>query len=116
MLFNLKDFGALHGVLFIYAIAALCEKFASTLDFLSLNFFVFYIFLIAILGIYAVLWQQILKKMDLNVAFANKAITVVWGMILGFLIFNESISLSMIIGAAIVICGIYLISDNAENF
>lgn len=69
------------------------------------------------LGGYAIGWQQILKRMPLTVAFANKAITVVWGMLWGFLLFGEEITWQMVVGAIVVITGvvIYSYSDNTDR-
>lgn len=109
MVNKLKDYLFLHGILFIYAICALCEKFTSTLPFMSFNFCLFYVIVVGFLGVYALLWQQVLKKIDLNVAFANKAVTVIWGIILGYLVFGDSINFSMIIGGILVILGIIMV-------
>ncbi len=65
--------------------------------------------MILILGIYAILWQQILKQMSLTVAFANKAISIVWGMVFGAVIFSEKITFNMILGSLIVMAGIVLV-------
>ena len=69
------------------------------------------------LGIYAIVWQQIIKKLPLTVAYANKAITVVWGILWGILFFDESISFFKILGAMIIIAGIvlYVTSDGGEK-
>ena len=39
---------------------------------------------------------------------ANKAITVVWGILLGLAVFGEAVTPRQIIGAVIIICGIVL--------
>ena len=67
-----------------------------------------------ILGIYAIFWQQILKKFTLTTAFFNKAVIVIWGMIWGTLFFKEKITLNMIIGAIIVLIGISLVVKDYE--
>ena len=62
------------------------------------------------LGIYAIAWQQIIKRLPLTFAYANKAIGVIWGMFWGLVAFGESITPKKIIGAVIVIAGIVLYS------
>ena len=49
-------------------------------------------------------------------AFANKAVTVVWGIIWGAVFFHESITVGKVIGAALVIVGvvIYARADEGE--
>ena len=67
-----------------------------------------------ILGVYAVAWQQILKHFDLSTAFCNKAVTVIWGMVFGAIIFHEKITWNMIIGAVIVIVGVIMVVKSDE--
>ncbi len=68
-----------------------------------------------ILGVYAILWQQLIKKIPLNVAYANKAVTLVWGMVWGAVIFKEHISLANIIGAVVVLFGVILMVTGGEK-
>lgn len=42
-------------------------------------------------------------------AYANKAVTVLWGLIWGLLFFGETITLQKILGAVIIACGIVLV-------
>ncbi len=67
-----------------------------------------------ILFAYALMWQQVLKRLPLTVAFSNKAVGMVWSMLWGFLFFGETISLQMIIGAAIVLVGVLLVVKSNE--
>ncbi len=101
----------------LYSFGSFFSKKAASYDYLSTGFILCYIGLIAILGIYAICWQQILKKLPLTLAYANKAVTVVWGIIWGRLFFGESISTGRMIGAGIVIIGIVLfaVSDNEKT-
>ena len=58
-----------------------------------------------------------MKRMPLTVAYANKPVTLIWGIIWGKLIFDEKITWSMILGACIIFAGIYLVTsgDKEEN-
>lgn len=107
----------LHIALFIFSSTGIASKLASGADFLSFRFCFFYGLLICGMGVYAILWQQIIKKLPLITAYANKAVTVIWGIVFGYLIFDEAITLRKIIGAAIIIAGVYLIvtSDAIEE-
>ena len=82
---------------------------ASTQPFLSLRFCLCYGGMIAILGIYAIAWQQIIKHIPLTTAFCNKAVEIVWGILWGVLIFKEAIKWNMILGAVIVIAGVIIV-------
>ena len=66
------------------------------------------------LFIYAVFWQQILKKIPLTTAFANKSVVIIWGMIWGRILFEERISWYMAVGAVIVFVGIILVVSADE--
>ena len=97
---------ALHLLLVFYSLAAVLSKFAAGVEFLSLEFCLFYAGIIVILFVYAIGWQQILKRLPLTAAFANKGITVVWGLVWGALIFSEEINWVKLLGALLVIVGI----------
>lgn len=110
-----RYFLILHVILLIYSVNAIFSKLASRNQFLSSEFFFFYGLVLINLFIYAILWQQILKKIPLTSAFSNKSIIIIWGMIWGSLFFNEKISLQMILGGLIIILGVYLVvTDNVE--
>lgn len=108
---------ALHILLFVYSLSGLFSKNASKQPFLSFEFCALYAGMLIVLAIYAVGWQQILKRLPLTLAFANKAITVVWGIVLGALVFGESVTWPMIVGAVLVIAGVVLfsIADNEDK-
>lgn len=106
---GIRDFISLHLVFLLYSAGSIFSKFASREEFLSFRFILFYGAVILILLVYAVLWQQMLKKIKLTVAFANKAVTVIWGILWGALLFQETVTLPMIIGALVIIVGIILV-------
>ena len=81
---------------------------AAQQPFLSVGFILLYSGMLAALVVYAFGWQQVIKHLPLTTAYANKAITVVWGILLGFLLFGESITLRQFIGATVIIVGIVL--------
>ncbi len=99
----------LHLLLFFFSFCGVFSKLASSNEFLSLKFCMFYGISIIILGIYAILWQQILKKFSLTTAFFNKAITIIWGMLWGILFFKEKVTVNMIIGTIIVLIGVGMV-------
>lgn len=92
-------------VFFIYSLSSLLSKLASSSSDVY-HYIFFYLGSLAMLGVYAVIWQQILKKFSLTVAFANKGIVIIWGMIWGLIVFKEKITVGMIIGSLIIIAGI----------
>lgn len=78
-----KWFLLLHVILGIYAGSSVCSKLAAQQPFLSAAFIVLYGLMLLALVTYAVGWQQVIKHLPLTTAYANKAVTVVWGILLG---------------------------------
>lgn len=105
----------LHLLLAVYSLEGVCSKIASGYEFFSFQFILCYGALILILGIYAICWQQIIKRMPLTVAYANKAVTVVWGIVWGWLIFDERVSINKFVGAAFIIAGIVLFAFSGDK-
>lgn len=98
----------------VYSLGGICSKKAAEYSVLSLPFIVWYGGLVIILGIYAIGWQQVIKRMPLTTAFANKAVTIVWGIIWGFVFFKEVITIGKVLGAMLVIVGVLLYSTDKE--
>lgn len=102
----------LHLLMVFYSMGTVCSKLASGYPVLSMPFIALYAIVLLVLGVYAILWQQILKKMSLITAYANKAVTVIWGMIWGMVFFKEQIRFNHVIGAAIIILGVcFVVSE-----
>ncbi len=103
-----KTLVLLHLMLMLYSLSAVCSKMAGGEAFLSLRFCLYYAAIILLLGLYAIGWQQVIKRMPLTTAFSNKAVTVIWGIFWGALIFREAITPGKIAGALLVIAGVVL--------
>ncbi len=106
---NIKYLIILHLLLGVYSLTGVASKFAAREDFLSFKFILFYGLVLFGLFVYAIAWQQIIKHMPLISAYANRGVTVVWGLVWGYFIFSEEITARKLIGAAIIIGGIVLI-------
>lgn len=111
-----KVFLALHLLLLFYSCSSVLSKMAAGQEFLSWGFILCYGGMFMILVVYAIGWQQILKRLPLTVAFANKAVTLVWSMVFGALLFQESIKLNQLIGCALAVAGVILfVKEDAAN-
>ena len=102
-------FVVLHIELLLFSLGGICSKMAAQNEFLSFWFIFWYGLVILNLGVYAIVWQQLIKYLPLTTAYANKAITIVWGILWGFLFFREQIKWNMIVGAAVVIAGVIVV-------
>ena len=105
---NVLKYIALVGTFFIYTTSGVFSKLASQREFLSPGYIAFLACTVGVLGIYAALWQQIIKRMDVSLAYMFKGTGVVFGLMLAHFVFGESITTTNIAGAAIIICGITL--------
>ena len=111
---KVRDILMLQAVFFIYSINSIVAKLASGQESFSMAFILLYGLEVAILGIYALLWQQIIKKFELSVAYANKAVVLIWAMIWGALLFEELITLPKMAGILLVILGIIILNSGKE--
>ncbi len=103
-------------ILFIFlSMQNIISKLASEQEFLSWKFIVLYGGVLACLFIYAIFWQQTIKHIPLATAYANKAVTVVWGLIWGYLFFHEGVTVRKLIGAAIIIVGVLIVVSSDEE-
>lgn len=64
--------------------------------------------LVASLGIYAVAWQQILKRVELGTAYMFKGVSLIFIMILLAICYGEPVTVTKIIGTCIIVAGIAL--------
>lgn len=110
----IKNIFILQLIIAIYTLSTVVAKYASNESFLSFRFILFYGIEIFILGIYAILWQQIIKKFEISVAYANRAMDLLWAILWAIVFFHESITINNIIGVIIVIIGTIIVNKNCE--
>jgi len=96
----------------LYSLANVAAKMASGYSFFSRPFMIFYVLEILALGVYAVLWQQVIKRIDLSIAYISRAFTVFWLMLWAILFFKENISVTNVIGLIIILAGILVVNKN----
>ncbi|MCI8923185.1 MAG: transporter [Lachnospiraceae bacterium] len=110
-----KDILMLQAVFMIYSISSVVSKFASGKEVFSFEFILFYGLDVIVLGIYALLWQQVIKKFELSIAYANKAITLLWALVWGIVIFHEQITAGKVIGILLVMAGIFILNSDSGD-
>lgn len=99
---------ALHLLLMLYSTSGILSKTAARYPFMSPGFILSYGGMIAVLGVYAIGWQQVIKRIPLTTAYANRAVTVIWGIIWGAVLFHEGVSPLKVVGALVVLAGVVL--------
>lgn len=112
---KIKMYIILHVFLMVSSFVAIASKLAAQETFLSLRFILYYAIVIINLGVYAIVWQQIIKKIPLTTAYANKSVGVVWGIVWGFLLFHENVTVQKVIGAIVIMIGIVLVVTEKED-
>lgn len=92
----------------LFSLSSVFMKFASLQSNLIYKGLLFCLS-IGVLGIFSILWQKLLSKLNLTKAYYFKGTTLIWGLIYGVLIFKEKVSINMIIGVIVSLVGVILI-------
>lgn len=109
---NKASFVLMYIAFFIYSLSGICLKFASKNEFLSLRYLLFLGGAFFILACYAVLWQLVLKKIQLSVAMANKPVTLILSILWSVLLFSEHLTIYTYIGIILILMGIFVIGKS----
>ncbi len=107
-----KEVSALVGVNLVYACTSICTKMASRQEMLSWPYLLWIAGAIGVMGLYALLWQQVIARMPLSTAYMFKGISLIFVLLFSALLFGEVITLNNVIGAVIIIIGIILFSKS----
>ena len=104
---KIKDYIQLHLNILLFSLTSVFSKLASVYynkEGLHSPFL-----MIANCGIYAIAWQQVIKKFSLSTAYANKSVYLLWSQVWAVIIFHENLSLQNIIGILIVLIGVWMV-------
>ena len=96
------------GINLIYACTAIFTKMASRYGFLSWNYILWVLGAVMVMGVYALLWQQVIVRMPISTAYMFKGTSLIFVLLFSVLLFGEAITLNNVIGAVIIIAGIIL--------
>lgn len=112
---SVKWYVVLHIIFLIYAFSALLGKQAGTYSVGNMGFLLLYGGSLACMGIYALVWQQVIKHLPLISAYASKAVTVLWGLAFGALVYGERISARQMLAVCLIAAGIILLAFSDRN-
>lgn len=101
---------ALVGVNLVYACTSIFTKMASRQEMLSWPYLLWMAGAVGVMGVYAILWQQVLKRVELSTAYMFKGTGAVFGLLIVWLVLNEPVTMNNIIGTIIIITGVTMIS------
>lgn len=103
-------FLALIGVNLVYACTSIFTKMASRQEMMSWTYLLWITGALGVMGLYAILWQQVIKRMEISTAYMFKGTSLIFGLLIASLFFGEHITVNNIVGSAIIITGIALYS------
>lgn len=98
----------------IYAVVSILTKYTSQQEFLSWRYICGLAGAVGVMGIYAILWQLVLKRVELSLAYMFKGTSIVFVMLLAFWLFSEQMTWNNIVGAIIIILGIVLYANDSK--
>lgn len=108
MTVRFRHIASLIGINLLYACVTLFTKYTSQQEFMSLTYCLGLAGAIGVMGAYAIGWQQILKRVELSTAYMFKGTSLIFIILLAWMLFGEQITLNNIIGACVIIIGIAL--------
>ncbi len=112
---RIVDFLQLQGAVIVYSISTVAAKLASEHEFLSFKYILFFGLDFLILALYAIIWQQVIKKFQLSIAIANKATTLLWSMLWNFIIFSTGITPFKVVGVLVVVLGVIIMNSQSTD-
>ena len=95
----------------VYSFSGLLSKLAAGYAFLSIPYFLCLAGVLAVLGLYAVLWQVALKRVPLSLAYPFRSLGVVYGLAIAGIVFHEDVSVQNVLGGCIVLAGLLLMNS-----
>jgi len=104
------DYTFMHASFLLYSFVGTVSKTAANQGMFTPYFFMYALLVLFILAVYALMWQQVLKRFSLAKAYPNKGVVVIWNLLWAVVFFKEVITISNIIGSAVIIIGIALVS------
>ena len=110
MKLTLKQYILIFCTFVIYACTGIFTKLTSMTQFLSIRYVIFFGCVLVMLGTYAILWQKVLSFMELNSAFLFKSVSVVITLCYSWVLFNEQITHTNIIGTCFILIGLFVLS------
>lgn len=104
---------ALQGSIIFLSLAGLFSKKASKECFFENKFMLYYGISILIVVIYAIMWQQIIKRFEISTAYINKGTIFIWTFVWAVFFFDEHITFNNIVGCLFIIWGIVVVVRDA---
>lgn len=111
---KLKNIILLQGVVVVYTFSGIMSKKASEHGDDPVRFLFFFAMEFVILACYALLWQQMIKRFELSVAYANRSMAILWSMLWAVVFFDDHITMKNILGVLLVLLGTIIINTDTK--
>lgn len=112
---GIVDLLQLQSAVVVYSLSTVAANLASKHEFLSFKYILFFGLEFVILAAYALIWQQMIKKFQLSIAYANKALTLMWSMVWNFIIFHNGITPFKVVGVVLVVIGVMVMNSGISE-
>ncbi len=99
----------------IYSVNTVIAKLVSGQKVFSPAFIGLLFLEVCVLGVYALLWQQLIKHFELSVAYANKAMGLIWSLIWSIVLFREGVKWNQLLGIVLVMIGIICMNGDEKT-
>lgn len=113
---RIKKYVLLHLTVMMFSLTSVFSKLASVYynreGLKSVPMYGFLFLMILNCFLYAIVWQKVIKRFELNVAYANRNVYLFWSQIWAVLIFHENLSPRNILGLVIVFIGVLVVVWN----
>ena len=115
---RLKSYILLHICVLLFSFTSVFSKSAANAynagGVFSFQLWLFIFLMLAVCVFYAFFWQKVIKNIDLNIGYANRSVYLIWSQIWAVMIFGEHLTPKNIVGLAVVMTGVIVVSLTAN--
>ena len=115
---KIKVYVVLHICVIVFSFTGVFAKAAANAynagGFSNTYLYVYIFLMLSVCAVYALIWQKVIKHISLHVGYANRSVYLIWGQIWAVTIFGEHLSCQNILGLALVLIGVIIVSLNTN--
>lgn len=116
---KIKDYILLHLNIMLFSFTSVFSKLASVQfnkkGIWSIWLYVFLFLMLLNCFVYALAWQKVVRRFELNVAYANRTVYLIWSQVWAVMIFHENLTARNILGLLIVFVGVMIVSTQGSE-
>ena len=116
---KIKDYILLHLNIMLFSFTSVFSKLASVQfnkkGIWSIWLYVFLFLMLLNCFVYALAWQKVIRRFELNVAYANRTVCLIWSQVWAVMIFHENLTARNILGLLIVFVGVMIVSTQGSE-